>query len=97
MAAGGAGYLAPSIGGVALAGSCSPDFNIGVIGGNVVWTPVKGFAFTADVNVTFLDQKYSGTFSAGNVAFAKPGGVGVFYEAKDQAKVTGLLRAQRNF
>jgi hypothetical protein len=44
-----------------LTGSCNPDFNIGVIGGNIVWTPVKNLAFTADVNWTRLDQKYSGT------------------------------------
>ena len=31
-------------------GVCNPDFNVGVIGVNAVWTPVKGFAFTADVN-----------------------------------------------
>ncbi len=70
VAAGGPGF----VGTLGLPGTCSPDFNLGVIGGNIVWTPVKGFAFTVDVNVTFLDQKYDGTFAAGNAAVAKPGG-----------------------
>ena len=65
-----------------------------MIGGNIVWTPVKGFAFTVDVNVTLLDQKYAGTFAAGNATVAKPAAI---YEAKDQTIVTMLIRAQRNF
>ena len=85
MAAGGPGFVGTS---------CSPDFNLGVLGGNVVWTPVKGFAFTVDVNATFLDQKYAGVFGAGNLTTAKPIAI---YEAKDQTIVTGLIRAQRNF
>jgi hypothetical protein len=44
-----------------LTGNCNPDFNIAVIGGNIVWTPVKNLAFTLDVNWTTLDQKYDGT------------------------------------
>ena len=47
--------------GLGLTGNCNPDFNMAVIGFNTVWTPVKGFAFTADVNCTRLDQKFSGT------------------------------------
>ena len=84
-AAGGAGFVGPG---------CNPDFNLGVIGGNIVWTPVKNLAFTADVNATFMDQKYSGVFGSGNAAVAKPVAI---YEAKDQTKINMLLRAQRNF
>src|SRR6267378_3672216 len=78
-----------------LTGNCNPDFNIAVIGGNIVWTPVKNLAFTADVNWTRLDQKYSGTVNVQPAAsFAKPAAL---YELKDQNNVTMLLRAQRNF
>ena len=78
-----------------LSGSCNPDFNLAVIGGNVVWTPVKNFAFTADVNWTHFDQKYSGTIVSPFVAtVAKPG---VVYQLKNQDQVNLLLRAQRNF
>src|SRR5207244_7166539 len=77
-----------------LTGSCNPDFNIGVIGGNVVWTPVKNLAFTLDVNWTNLDQKYSGVATiTPPVTVAKPAAV---YELKEQNSVTMLLRAQRN-
>src|SRR5258705_395497 len=78
-----------------LTGNCNPDFNIAVIGGNIVWTPVKNLAFTADVNWTHLDQKYDGTVNVTPAAtFAKPAAL---YELKDQNSVTMLLRAQRNF
>ncbi|GLR91399.1 porin [Bradyrhizobium iriomotense] len=80
---------------LALTGACNPDFNFAVIGVNTVWTPVKNLAFTADVNWSHLDQKYSGTFTSPGVAsIAKPAAV---YEAKDQNSVSMLLRAQRNF
>ncbi|MCA1388111.1 porin [Bradyrhizobium sp. IC3123] len=83
--------LAPSAG----AAGCNPDFNLAVIGGNVVWTPVKGLAFTADVSYVWLDQKYSGTIVApANLAVAKPA---TTYELKDQGNLQMLLRAQRNF
>ena len=76
-------------------GVCNPDFNVGVIGGNVVWTPVKNLAFTADVSWTHLDQKFDGTIDVQPpVTFAKPRAT---YELKDQNTVTMLLRAQRNF
>ena len=76
-------------------GVCNPDFNVGVIGVNTVWTPVKGFAFTADVSWTRLDQKYDGTIVVQPPAtFMKPLAT---YELKDQNSVTALLRAQRNF
>src|SRR6266481_3969683 len=78
-----------------LTGNCNPDFNIAVIGGNIVWTPVKNFAFTLDVNWTHLDQKYDGTVLLTPPAtVAKPAAT---YELKDQNSVTMLLRAQRNF
>jgi hypothetical protein len=62
---------------------------------DIVWTPVKNLAFTADVNGTHLDQKYSGTIlSPGIPAVAKPA---ARYELKDQDAINVLLRAQRNF
>jgi len=61
---------------------------------DIVWTPVN-LAFTADVNWTRLDQKYSGTIlSLGIPAVAKPAAL---YELKDQDAINVLLRAQRNF
>ncbi|MBH5397824.1 porin [Bradyrhizobium sp. CNPSo 4010] len=85
-----AAALAPSAG-----STCNPDFNLAVIGGNVVWTPVKGLAFTADVSYVWLDQKYSGTIAApANLTVAKPAAT---YELKDQGNLQMLLRAQRNF
>ena len=40
---------------------------------DIAWTPVKNLAFTADVNGTHLDQKYSGTIlSLGTPGVAKP-------------------------
>jgi Porin subfamily len=78
-----------------ITGTCNPDFNLAVIGFNTVWTPVKGFAFTADVNWTRLDQKFSGTITAPPVlGVSKPSAV---YELKDQNTVSMLLRAQRNW
>ena len=62
---------------------------------DIVWTPVKNHAFTADVNWTRLDRKYSGTIlSPGIPAVAKPAAL---YELKDQDAINVLLRAQRNF
>jgi hypothetical protein len=76
-------------------GTCNPNFNLGVIGGNIVWTPVRNLAFTFDVNWTSMDQKNSGTIAAPVSALvAKPAAV---YELKDQNQVNVLLRAQRNF
>jgi len=49
----------------------------------------------ADVNGTYLDQKYSGTIlSPGIPAVAK---LAARYELKDQDAINVLLRAQRNF
>jgi hypothetical protein len=80
--------------GMALA-NCNPDFNFAVIGFNTVWTPVRGLAFTADINVTRLDQKYSGLIAApAVVGISKPAAI---YEMKDQTGVSMLLRAQRNW
>ena len=62
---------------------------------DIVWTLVKNLAFTADVNWTPLDQKYSGTIlSLGIPAVAKPAAL---HELKDQDAINVLLRAQRNF
>jgi hypothetical protein len=78
-----------------LTGNCNPDFNIAVIGGTIVWTPVKNLAFTLDVNWTQLDQKYSGTvLLTPPASVAKPA---TTYELKDQGAASMLLRAQRNF
>lgn len=92
----GKGLICSNFAAVAVAGStCNPDFNFSVIGGNVVWTPVKNLAFTADVNWSHLDQKYSGAIASPAVAaLAKPAAV---YELKDQNSFSALLRAQRNF
>jgi hypothetical protein len=91
----GVATAAVAAGGLGLTGACNPDFNMSVLGGNVVWTPVKNFAFTVDVNWTHLDQKYSGVITAPAVAaIAKPAAV---YELKNQDSVSMLIRAQRNF
>jgi hypothetical protein len=74
---------------------CNPDFNIGQLGIITRWTPVKNLTFSADLNWTHLDQKYSGTVGyAGSGTTAKPAAV---YELKDQDTITLLLRAQRNW
>jgi hypothetical protein len=66
-----------------------------VIGFNTIWTPVKGLAFVADVNVVRLDQQFSGTITAPAVlGVSKPAAV---YEMKDQTGVSMLLRARRNW
>jgi hypothetical protein len=78
-----------------LTGTCNPDFNVAVIGGNTIWTPVKNLAFTLDISATQLDQKYSGVIAApANGPVAKPA---AFYELKDQTMVSALIRAQRNW
>ncbi|MGY3035509.1 hypothetical protein ACVIIV_004679 [Bradyrhizobium sp. USDA 4354] len=75
--------------------SCNPDFAIGQIGIITRWTPVKNLTFSADLNWTHLDQKYSGTVAVAPAAnTAKPATV---YELKDQDSITLLLRAQRNW
>jgi hypothetical protein len=80
---------------LALTGNCDPNFNVAVLGGSVIWTPVKGFAFSVGVNATRLDQKYSGVITAPPVLFfSKPGAI---YELRDQTAVSMLLRAQRNY
>ncbi|WP_375160651.1 porin [Bradyrhizobium sp. RDT46] len=84
--------LAPSAG-----ATCNPDFNLAVIGGNIVWTPVKGLAFTTDVSYVWLDQKYSGTISGANTANAAVAKPAATYELKDQGNLQVLFRAQRNF
>jgi hypothetical protein len=62
---------------------------------DIVWTPARNLALTADVNGTHLDQKYSGTIlSPGIPAVAKPAAL---YELKDQDAINVLLRARRNF
>jgi len=82
--------------GLALA-NCNPDFNMAVLGFNTVWTPVKGLAFSGDVNFTWLDQKNSGTVTGANTAVAAVAKPAATYELKDQMGVSALFRAQRNF
>ena len=93
--AGTAAICANMVGLLALTGTCNPDFNVSVIGVNTIWTPVKNLAFTADLNWTRLDQKYSGTVTAPAVlGVSKPAAL---YELKDQNGISVLLRAQRNW
>ena len=73
-------------------GTCNANFNLAVIGGNIVWTPVKDLAFTADVNWTQLDQKYSGTISGPGTASLSVAKSAALYELKDQSFVSMLLR-----
>ncbi|MBS0530005.1 MAG: porin, partial [Proteobacteria bacterium] len=71
--------------------TCNPDYNIGQIGANLRWTPVKNLTFTAEGVYTMLDQNYVGTLASGG-ANGKPAGA---YTAKDQDTWTVMLRAQR--
>jgi hypothetical protein len=76
-------------------GTCNPNFNYAVIGGNTIWTPVKNLAFSVDANWTEIDQKNSGTIVSPIVtAAAKPAAV---YQLKSQGAASVLLRVQRNF
>lgn len=82
------------VGMLGLTGNCNPDFNFAVVGGNVIWTPLKDLAFTVDVNWAHLDQKFSGTIAGTPpAAYAKPTAL---YELKNQDTVSVLVRAQRN-
>lgn len=83
------------VGLLALTGNCDPNFAIGQLGIITRWTPVKKFVFSADLNWSRLDQKYTGTVTAPQVSStAKPAAI---YELKDQNSITLLLRAQRNW
>lgn len=87
--------IGPAPGGLALTGTCNPDFSIGMVGLITRWTPVKNLTFSVDTNWTRLDQNHSGTVTAPTVAaVAKPGAV---YELKDQNSVAAVIRAQRVF
>jgi hypothetical protein len=92
------GLICANITAVAVAGTgftCNPDFNLAQIGIITRWTPVKNLTFSADLNYTQLDQKYSGA-----VAIPAVTGIGkpaANYELKDQDRWTLLLRAQRNW
>jgi hypothetical protein len=75
--------------------TCNPDYNIGQIGANLRWTPVKNLTFTTEGVYTMLDQKYAGTANlVANPAIGKPGGV---YALKDQDIWTVMFRAQRTW
>jgi hypothetical protein len=79
------------------AGTCNPNFNYGALGFNTIWTPVKNFAFTADVTWGQLDQKNSGTISGPGTFAAGAAKPAAVYQLKSENSVTMLLRAQRNF
>ncbi len=74
---------------------CNPDYNIGQVGANLRWTPVKNLTFTTEAVYTMLDQKYAGVAAlAANTGIGKPAGP---YTLKDQDTWTVMLRAQRNW
>ncbi|WP_271567332.1 porin [Bradyrhizobium sp. CCBAU 11386] len=78
-----------------LAGVCSSDFNIAGVGTITRWSPVTNLTFSAELDATFLDQKYSGAIKAPAVA-----GVGksaAMYELKNQSALVGFLLVQRNW
>jgi hypothetical protein len=75
--------------------SCNPDYNIGQIGANLRWTPVRNLTFTTEAVYTMLDQKYAGTIALpASALLAKPAGD---YTLKDQNTWTVMLRAQRTW
>jgi hypothetical protein len=75
--------------------ACNPDYNIGQVGANLRWTPVKNLTFTTEAVYTMLDQKYAGVAAlAANTGIAKPARN---YALKDQDTWTVMLRAQRNW
>ncbi|WP_319796557.1 porin [Nitrobacter sp.] len=74
--------------------TCNPDYNIGQVGANLRWTPVRNLTFTTEAVYTMLDQKYAGTVNAASTSLAKPAGP---YTLKDQDTWTVMLRAQRNW
>jgi hypothetical protein len=73
---------------------CNPDYNIGQVGANLRWTPVKNLTFTTEALYTMLDQKYAGVATLPANNFAKPAGN---YTLKDQDTWTVMLRAQRTW
>jgi hypothetical protein len=77
---------------------CNPDFAVYMAGAVTRWTPVKNLTFSAEVLWMGLDQRYTGAVAtAGGPGAPKPGGVGTFYELKDQNTVSLNVRVQRNF
>ncbi|MEH6950411.1 porin [Nitrobacter sp. NHB1] len=79
---------------ISLGGTCNPDYNIGQVGANLRWTPVRNLTFTTEAVYSMLDQKYAGTVNAANAGLAKPAGD---YTLKDQNTWTVMLRAQRTW
>ncbi|ABA03930.1 putative porin [Nitrobacter winogradskyi Nb-255] len=73
--------------------TCNPDYNIGQVGANIRWTPVKNLTFTTEAAYSMLDQKFAGVAAVPpNWAVSKPGGN---YAVKDQEVWTVMFRAQR--
>ena len=76
------------------AATCNPDYNIGQLGFNTRWTPVKNLAFVAEFVWTHLDQKMDGTVTTSSATVGKPT---LVYQLADQNTYQVFLRAQRNF
>ena len=88
-----AGYAATNAGAQTADYSCNPDFNVSQLGMVTRWTPVKGLAFSAEVQWFHLDQKFAGATVLAPGA-TKPATV---YNYKDQDTVSLNVRVQRNF
>jgi hypothetical protein len=90
----GVGGTVPTILGAGVI-TCNPDYNIGQVGANLRWTPVKNLTFTTEALYTMLDQKYAGVASLPAAdAVGKPAGN---YNLKDQNTWTLMFRAQRSW
>jgi hypothetical protein len=74
--------------------TCNPDYNIGQVGANLRWTPVKHLTFTTEAVYSMLDQKYAGTAHLAASKYGNPGGD---YTLQDQDTWTVMFRAQRNW
>ncbi len=74
---------------------CNPDYNIGQVGANLRWTPVKNLTFTTEAVYSMLDQKFAGVAAVpANYAVSKATGN---YAVKDQDIWTVMFRAQRTW
>jgi hypothetical protein len=92
--AGMCGLAIPAVLGAGIT-TCNPDYNIGQVGANIRWTPVRNLTFTTEAVYSMLDQKYAGVAALGpNNGIAKPAGA---YELKDQDIWTVMFRAQRTW
>ena len=80
--------------------TCDPNYNVSQLGVVTRWTPVKGLAFSAEVQWFHLDQRMGNgpglttATSAFSPGAPKPATV---YQFKDQDTVSLNVRVQRNF